>query len=532
MAGRPNFLQSTLELIFQMKDQHLTKIIVTGASGFIGRNIIEYLCEDYYIYAFARRTQQEVGVVAHENIEWILTDIAHESSLAETIENIKQNGGIDFVIHLAAYYDYDNEPHPEFERTNVVGTRLLLEHCKTLNIKRFVFASSIAACNFPPAGETVNEKSPLDADFPYAISKKKGEQMLKEHSESFACTSIRLAAVYSDWCEYGPLYLLLKTWLSSSWRSRIIGGKGETAIPYLHVNCLAKMIALVLEKSEQLPKFDIYIAGPGGSTPHLELFNKATRLYFGKIIPPAFMSKWMVTIGIYVLDALGRLIGERPLERPWMIKYIDLKLNIETSYTRKTLGWEPGPRYHIDRRLLFLIEHLKSSPDRWHRKNTAALAKPSLERPNLILAEMMQHMQEEITHRILAHLLSPDHKDIFKHYQDLNDPTEVKWYLEAVYNLLIVSVRHGDRYQLVNYARSLAKIRSKEGFESAEVCQALTAVGKYISLALLALPETANMELFIHDWITLSIQMAVDEVEASFEKIARLKARAIPNVCD
>lgn len=55
-----------------MKNQDLTKIIVTGASGFIGRNIIEYLCEDYYIFALARRTQQEVGAVAHENVEWII----------------------------------------------------------------------------------------------------------------------------------------------------------------------------------------------------------------------------------------------------------------------------------------------------------------------------------------------------------------------------------------------------------------------------------------------------------------------------
>ena len=75
-----------------MKNQNLTKIIVTGASGLIGRNIIEYLCEDNYIFALARRTQQEVGAVAHENVEWILIDIAHESSLTTTFQNIKQKG--------------------------------------------------------------------------------------------------------------------------------------------------------------------------------------------------------------------------------------------------------------------------------------------------------------------------------------------------------------------------------------------------------------------------------------------------------
>jgi len=506
-----------------MQRLNLPKILVTGASGFIGRNLIEDLCAVYFIYACARRTQQQAGVKAHKNIKWLLVDIAQESSLASVIENIKQEGGVDFIVHLAAYYDFDNEPHPEFERTNVLGTSLLLEHAKELNIKRFIFASSIAASNFPPPGKAVNEQSPLDADFPYAVSKQKGEQMLKEYSDFFPCASVRLAAVYGDWCEYGLLYILLKTWLSSSWRSKIIGGNGESAIPYVHVYCVAQIISLILEKSDQLPQFDIYLASPDGATSHQELFDTATRYYFGEIKHPVFMPRRLAAIGIYVRDFLGKLVGKRPFERPWMIKYIDRKLTAQSAYTRKTLGWEPRPRYYILRRLLFLLENLKSFPVQWHQRNWAALAKPSLERPNLILAELMKNMQEEITNHILQHLLSPDKSSQFKQYHDLQDPTKVKWYIDAVYNLLIASVRNGDRYALINYAGTLANIRSQEGFEADEVCRALITTGKHISSALLALPETKGMKLLIHDWITLTVQLAADEVEDSFERIARHK---------
>jgi nucleoside-diphosphate-sugar epimerase len=519
-----------------MKKRTLPKILITGASGIVGRNLIEDLCEYYYIYALARRTQQEAGVLSHKNVKWILVDITNESSLAHVIASIANEGGADFVIHLAAYYDFDSLSHPEYERTNVQGTRALLEHSKSLGIKRFIYSSSLAGCRFSSRGESVNERTALDADYPYAVSKSKGEQMLKQYSESFPCSALRLGAVYTDWCEYGPLYMFLKTWLSSSWDACIIGGQGESAIPYVHVNCVSRAITIVLNKSDQLPRFDTYVISPDGSTSHQELYDLAVRLYFGEIRHPIFMPKWLAKIGVYAQYYLGCLIGKKPFVRPWMTKYIDLKLSAEASYTRQALGWKPPQRLHILRRLLFLIENLKSTPLQWHQMNIAALEKTHLDRPNLILGEIMQHMQREICSRILRHLLSPDHTEQFRSYYELQDPNKVMWYIEVVYNLLITSVRNGDRYSLVNYARSLANIRSQEGFEAVEVCQALNATGDYISSTLLALPETKGMELLIHDWITLAIQLAVDEVEDSFERITRLKkaetGEEVPEICE
>ena len=148
----------------------------------------------------------------------------------------------------------------------------------------------------------------------------------------------------------------------------------------------------------------------------------------------------------------------------------------------------------------------------------------------------MQRMHREICSRIMRHMLSPNHTEQFRSYYELQDPNKVMLYIEVVYNLLITSVRNGDRYSLVNYARSLSNIRSQEGFEAVEVCQALNATGKYIRSALLALHETKGMELLIHDWITLAIQLAVDEVEDSFERITRSKkaqaGEEVPEICE
>ena len=119
--------------------RNLPAIILTGASGFVGRNLLELIKEDYTIYAFARRSQQEVGVVPHKNIKWILVDVGEKKQLSNVIKNIKEEREIKFILHLAAYYNFSNEPHPEYERTNVLGTRLMLEQAKFLGVKRFIF---------------------------------------------------------------------------------------------------------------------------------------------------------------------------------------------------------------------------------------------------------------------------------------------------------------------------------------------------------------------------------------------------------
>lgn len=64
---------------------------------------------------------------------------------------------------------------------------------------------------------------------------------------------------------------------------RIIVGNGESAVLYIHVNCVTSVISLILEKSDHLSQFDIYLAGPNRATSHTKFFDMATKYYFGEI---------------------------------------------------------------------------------------------------------------------------------------------------------------------------------------------------------------------------------------------------------
>src|SRR5690606_36358565 len=123
---------------------------------------------------------------------------------------------------------------------------------------------------------------------------------------------------------------------------------------------------------------------------HKELFEISTRYYYGEVIKPIHLPKLLAYPALVLRRILKtfHLTAEDPFEQFWMIRYIDKKLDVDSSYTRTKLHWQPTPRYHITRRLLFLLEKMKSHPDEWRVKNEATLKRIS-HRTNLIIYEKM-----------------------------------------------------------------------------------------------------------------------------------------------
>ena len=502
-----------------MSANGLPGIVVTGASGFIGRHVVEALCENYHVYALARRPQQEVGLARHQNIEWILVDIADAQRLEQIFSEIQSQGGARFVIHLAGYYDFSYEDNPEYQRTNVMGTENVLIASRILHLERFIFASSLVVSEFYANGQVITEKSPPDATFPYAQSKRLGEALCRRFSEKYPISVVRFAAVFSDWCEYGPLYMFLKSWLSHRWNHRVLAGKGESAVTYIHVHCLVKLLEQVIIRSNNLPTFDIYLASPDRAISHRTLFLLATRLYFGKLAKPIYLPRWFVIPGIYLRDWMGRVIGHRPFERPWMARYIDKQLQVDASYTRAALNWQPVTRCFVLRRLIFLIERLKSAPGEWLLRNEAAM-KRTTERPSLLIAETLQQHQEEVIEQILQVLVDPGKNQKYGNYQNL-DRQKLRWYVTIACNLLMTAVRTGDRLAMSNYARFIAGIRMREGFPYKEVVAGFRVLGETVYNTLSQQPLFRNKEHLLRDNISLTIQLAIDEIEDAYEQVGQ-----------
>lgn len=504
-----------------------TSILVTGASGFIGQYFLDAIKNHFKVFALSRRLPTNTALTEHPNITWIQADISSEEAMQEAKKVMEEKGGISFILHLAGYYDFNYDLNPEYYRTNVVGTRNVLEIAKDMDIERFIFASSVAACKFPAKGEKLTEMSPPDADFEYARTKKKGEELTKEYSKYFNTTVTRFAAAFSDWCEYGPMYIFLNTWFSHSWKSRILGGNGESAITYIHVNCLIDLILKVIKLSKQLPEFDIYSVSTERPITHNELFHTATKYFYGKPRKPVHMPKSASYVGVVVMDFIGKLIGKRPFEKPWMMQYIDKQLFVDNQYTRETLGWIPTNRYNMQRRLLYMIEHMKSYPYEWKKRNLKAFKYIPLN-PNYKIYHALEELRDKVVDEIRDYILGDKLLEHYHSYHDL-DTTVLRKDILTVYQFLSVSVRSKDRVSALAYARQIAVLRYEQGFEAKEVIDAFNMTGEIIRKNLNKHPSLKGMEREIYDEISLTFQLMADEIEGTFEQITRERSSLLNN---
>jgi len=490
-------------------------VVITGASGFLGRRVLDLLKSQYRLIAIDLRSQSESGVPRHPNISWHQLDICNAGALEAVCTEVRGIGGrVHSVIHLAAYYDFTGDDHPEYQRTNVDGLRNLLEQCRTMKPKRFIYASSLAACEFPPPGKVLTERSVPDGQHPYAVSKRRGEALVREYSDVVPAAIVRFAALYSDWCEYPPLFVFLETWLSDQWNARILGGKGESAVPYLHVRDGANLLRRVVEKADALARVEVLNASTNGAVTHQELFEVATAYYYGQARKPIHMPRLLAGPGMIMRDAVGRLLGRRPFERPWMAEFIDLKLTTDARYTHEILDWEPHPRLDILRRLPFLVENMKTDPLDWARRNQEALEHRL--RPNLQIYRLMETYEGEIAEQFTRALVGEGSQEGLPSYRAL--PTdELDWYIQVIIHTLMTSIRTREKGTLMAYCRDVAERRFEQGFACEEVASALAALDRICLEVLGNIPDSGLTEKELHDYITTTITFSIDQVQEEFE---------------
>ena len=501
----------------------LPRVLVTGSSGFLGRHLLDELKSDHQVFGIARRTPAYTGAPLHRNITWYQVDIRDRPGLKRAFRSISDQGGVETVVHLAAHYDFTGERHPDYQRTNVEGLRNVLDECRNLDLRRFIFASSVAASDFRARNRVVDETTPADGFHYYAKSKRIGEAMLEEYADEIPSCIVRFAALFSDWCEYPPLFKFLETWLSNSWRRRVLGGRGLLGVPYLDVREAVRFLVRVLEIQDDLGAREILIASTDGSVTTRELFEDTTLHYFGSAGKPLYLPREVCRIGMYLREHIQRILGDRPFERAWMASYFDRRLDVEANHTRRRLDWVPRERLSIRRRLPFMIENLKSEPLEWYRRNHMAMRVVDTS-ANLRIHQLLEKHEEQICGIMAALMTGTEGQVLYPTYQQLA-PEEREWNYRVAVRHLLDSVRTRDKTVYGSFCRDLAELRFAQGFDPKEVREALQTFRDVCLGILHADEDAADLDDEIEKHVLMTMLFGCDQIEDAFDRLMETRTR-------
>jgi len=172
------------------------KCLVTGGAGFIGSHLVDTLVSQGYdvtvVDNFSTGRAENLVNVKNE-IELIDCDLSERGDWEETFSQV------DWVFHLAALADIvPSIKQPEdYFRANVTGTFNVLQASLEAKVKRFVYVASSSAYGIPEEYPTP-ETSKIDPQYPYALTKHLGEELVLHWAKVYnlSALSLRFFNVY------------------------------------------------------------------------------------------------------------------------------------------------------------------------------------------------------------------------------------------------------------------------------------------------------------------------------------------------
>ncbi len=300
------------------------RVAVTGASGFVGKAVVQQLAGNgHEVLSYARQpthfastqgissmTAPELGIHA----DW----------------RFRAEDGIDVLVHAAArvhvMQDASADPLNEFRKVNVVGTEILARQAALAKVKRFVFLSSIKV-----NGEFTEEGQPFTADDvpapmdPYGISKNEAEQLMHQIS---AETGMEVVIIRSP-LVYGPgvkaNFESMMRWLARG-VPLPLAAVTENRRSLVALDNLVDLIVTCLNHPSAANQTFLVSDGEDLSSAQLlkrmgDAMGQPARLFY---LPPGLLK-----------------LGATMLNKPGINQRLCGSLQLDIAKTRQLLGWTP-----------------------------------------------------------------------------------------------------------------------------------------------------------------------------------------------
>jgi nucleoside-diphosphate-sugar epimerase len=324
----------------------MKKILVTGATGFIGFEVSKQLAEKGIHPRVMIRRPLRGLLLKGFDVERMQADLLQPQSLERLLN------GIDAVIHLGGRATFD--PYAVVAPSLFQGSVNVMKAAIRAGVQRFVFGGSLLVYGETP--QAINQSTPPRPIIAYAKAKLKAEVLLSKMADQAGISyiSLRLPHVY------GVNSLLF----NEVRRGKVIfPGSGNKKFAHLHVTDCAR----ALIRASEIKKEGIYAIADDQCCTWNEFINVVQIFYPGLRV--VHLPYWLALLGTRMLKPIMSL-GKLPNRfAPDAIISWNKRLPVEKHTLRDILGIRPkfstiesGIPYTLDQGIPFYWQHSKQDP--------------------------------------------------------------------------------------------------------------------------------------------------------------------------
>ncbi len=283
-------------------------ILITGATGFVGRNLVKrFNEEDITVFSRTIRTN-------FKTLNYSLEDLLVKECI---------NQQYDVAIHLAGLA-HNNYELNELRKINVESTLALAKQLAENGMKRFVFISSIGVNGNQTTSVPFNELSTPNPHADYAVSKYEAEIQLNKLSKKlgFELVIIRPPLVYGENApgNFKKLYNLIIRGIPLPF------GLANNSRSFISVNNLCDFI--VLSATHPSAAAELFLISDDE--------NISTKALIGIIWKARGVSSFLFPVPVFIFKLLFKFLGRSSMA----VQLFD-NLEVDNSKAKALLGWSP-----------------------------------------------------------------------------------------------------------------------------------------------------------------------------------------------
>jgi len=307
------------------------KCLVTGATGFLGTNLVHELVKIGWDVRTIVRSNSNIEHIKSLPIEIVVGDIMNLQDLEKAVS------GCEIVFHVAGDTSFWKRNFARQKRINVEGPSILADACIKAKVKRLVHTSTVDIFGYNPHGivnEQWTEYNFNNTSYNYADTKREGEKRVLTYNdkglEVVVINPGSMIGPYDFTLQYGRLFFDL--------RDGKIPGCPAGGASFGHVTEVAK--AHITAAIKGVPG-ETYICA-GENLSYKTLFDLIAAK-FGKKAPEFIMKPWMFITYGYVMQTISLFTGKAPEMDPGNARYMSINAWYDSSKAVKELDYKLVP---------------------------------------------------------------------------------------------------------------------------------------------------------------------------------------------